>query len=202
MGSLNLCEILKGHEGEIFYSPIFGDLIFVCVIYPCVRFKTIAGDIWDINLNGKLYNNSDELCVFPSKDQRDWNKWIEEQNSKAPKTWNEFEKQLICNSYILGKGFGEVEFTKKGDTPIEKSALALLKIYQLIEVGYGGNILPNKYNGRNTFWIILLEGVTREFKVCPNSRSRHLVSFYTRAQAEEFLKYPENVRLLKDYFMI
>lgn len=78
--NINLCKILKGHEGETFYSPILGDLTFVCTIYPEVRFKTNAGDIWDINPNGKLYNNSDELCVFPSKDQRDWNKWAEENN--------------------------------------------------------------------------------------------------------------------------
>lgn len=73
--NLNLCEILKGHEGESFYSPIFGNLTFVRVIYPHVRFKTTAGAIWDINSTGKIYNNADELCVFPSKDQRDWSKW-------------------------------------------------------------------------------------------------------------------------------
>lgn len=28
----------------------------------------------NINSAGKIYNNADELCVFPSKDQRDWNK--------------------------------------------------------------------------------------------------------------------------------
>lgn len=40
MDNINLCKILKGHEGNTFYSPIFGDLTFVCTIYPNVRFKT------------------------------------------------------------------------------------------------------------------------------------------------------------------
>lgn len=75
--NLNLREILKGHEGESFYSPIFGNLIFMRVIYPHVRFKTTSGDIWDINPNGKIYNNSDEICVFPSKDHHDWDKWVQ-----------------------------------------------------------------------------------------------------------------------------
>lgn len=25
--NINLCEILKGHEGETFYSPLFGNII-------------------------------------------------------------------------------------------------------------------------------------------------------------------------------
>ena len=79
--NLNLCEILKRHEGESFYSPIFGNLTFVRVIYPHVRFKTASGDIWDINPNGKIYNNSDEICVFPSKTQHDWNKWVQKINN-------------------------------------------------------------------------------------------------------------------------
>ena len=76
--NINLCEILKGHEGETFYSPIYGNLTYHPTLYPLVRFKTVTGAIFDINANGKVYENSDELFVFPSKDQRDWNKWIEE----------------------------------------------------------------------------------------------------------------------------
>ena len=32
--------------------------------------------------------------------------------------------------------------------------------------------------------------------------SKYIIAFHTKEQAEEFLSYPENIQLLKDYFMI
>lgn len=198
--NINLCEILKGHEGETFYSPIFGDLTFVCTIYPDVRFKTSAGDIWDINPNGKLYNNSDELCVFPSKDQRDWNKWIEEQNTKVPKTWSEIDK-VFLNQDVL-----DAIETLESQTPIIsddislKSALALLKIHQLIEIGYGGNVTNEEWDSKKEWFVITCYDFETSEIVLSNKRSH--IAFHTREQAEEFLSHPENIQLLKDYFMI
>lgn len=201
MNNLNLCEILKGHEGEIFYSSLYGNMTFVEIrkgyAYPLIF--TLKSKDYYLTSDGKFNLDNAECLIFPSKDLRDWNKWFEEQKPKTPKTWKEIVESNQNKSYgvvITASGYDIA------NEPIEKSALALLKIHQLIEVSYGGNILPNKYNGQNTFWVILLEGVTKEFKACPNSRSRHLISFHTRAQAEEFLKYPENIQLLKDYFMI
>lgn len=44
--NINLFEILKGHEGETFYNPIFfGDLIFIQLNYPYIKFKTNKDDI-------------------------------------------------------------------------------------------------------------------------------------------------------------
>lgn len=93
--NINLCEILKGHEGETFWSDVF-DLVTLIEVKE--DFIIISWGIIKINLYKDGSRIKNERCVlFPSKDQRDWNKWIEEQKSKVPKTWEECYK-------ILGKG--------------------------------------------------------------------------------------------------
>lgn len=162
--TLNLCEILRGHEGEAFYNAISGSYI---------KLKSINGGIvfsgTSFNEDGS-YIKGGECMLFPSKDQRDWNKWDKENNKK---------------------------------TPIEKSALALLKIHQLIEVGYGGNVIKDEFfDERVMKYVINLdkEGRFHIYKGI-NIMNTH-IAFHTEEQAEEFLKYPENVQLLRDYFQI
>lgn len=201
--NINLCNLLKGHEGKTFYSPIFGNLLFVCIIYPCVRFKTISGDIWDINFNGKFYNNSDELCVYPSNEQRDWNKWIEEQNIKTPKTWSELCK--IDNRQVVREdciGIDTFQIITYNSPEVVKSAIALLKIHKLIEVGYDGNIANRKWNGRNKFAVIRYNTETKSIEVCHTITTKHHICFKTTELANEFLSHSENIQLIKDYYMI
>lgn len=160
----------------------------------------------DFTSKGEFYKDYNGECLlFPSKDQRDWNKWIEEQKSKLPKTWNDIKH---CNvevwKHISWMNYEPTE-------PIVKSALALLKIHQLIEVGYGGNITDEEWRNINikkyyfvpnteyspdegdNMWEIVYA------QTYPNKRT---FAFRTSEQAEEFLSYLENVKLLKDYFMI
>ena len=202
MNNLNLCEILKGHEGEIFYSPLYGNMTFVEIrkgyAYPLIF--TLKGKDYYLTSNGKFNLDNAECLIFPSKDQRDWNKWIEEQKPKTPKTWKELIEANQNKSYgviISTRGTGIA------DEPIEKSALALLKIHQLIEVGYGGNV---KNRDRVNFYIIQWSYECNRF-IIRNfgpflEDSGTPLCFHTKKQAIEFLSYPENVQLLKDYFMI
>lgn len=201
--NINLCEILKGHEGETFYHTWFGS----------VKLKEITDegfiiDDYDyiIPPNG-IVNEGAELCFFPSKDQRDWDKWIEE-NSKTPKTWDEF--CLHFKKYLnIACGFCPMESETQNysftvnNTPIEKSALALLKIYHLIKVGYGGNISSKEWYESNPKWVIAEFSKEEFVPVCVrNQQYRSYLAFHTKEQAEEFLSYEENIQLLKDYFMI
>lgn len=78
---LNLCEILKDcPKGTKFYSTIFGDVEFERMYegknYPIVvkrkdkSFALFAS-------NGYVIKEYDGECtLFPSKDQRDWSKWV------------------------------------------------------------------------------------------------------------------------------
>lgn len=201
--NINLCEILKGHEGETFYNPLLGNIKLAYITDEYIVFSyNLDLDELFIKHNGNS-KNTDELAVFPSKDQRDWNKWIEEQKSKVPKTWDELIEQNKCECYILGKGIGEVDFSSKGITPIEKSALSLLKIHQLIEVGYGGNISNEEWRNLDDYKFRLLWSIEDGRFIADSCRwNIHPIAFHTKEQAEEFLNYPENVQLLKDYFMM
>ena len=91
--NINLSGILKGHEGETLYSPILGDVKLVYALtedfisYP-IAVKVVSIDqVYYFTKEGKYEASvlDGEMLLFPSKDQRDWNKWIEE-NNKLPKT--------------------------------------------------------------------------------------------------------------------
>lgn len=207
--NLNLCEILKGHEGETFYSPLVGDVTLFCIFndnnacIECHIDSDINGTCSGISFypDGRYIRNVGECMLFPSKNQRDWNKWLEEQKPKVPKTWSECiiqEKGRRYHLSFIKKGDGYC--TEAGNTPIEKSALALLKIHQLIEVGYGGNITNGEWDSRKEWFVITCYDFETSEIVLSNRRSH--IAFHTREQAEEFLSHPENVQLLKDYFMV
>lgn len=190
-----LWEILKGHEGETFYSESLGyvelhQLESTSVILIVNKHKRIA-------FKCALIDAEDDL--FPSKDQRDWTKWDKENNKEAPKTWSELIKDneiLLMGSATSNPMYSETD----SGTAIEIAASALLKIHQLIEVGYGGNITNEEWNNAKTKYII--DGVVNKLNISDLSATRCHLAFHTREQAKEFLSYPENVQLLKDYFMI
>lgn len=86
------------------------------------------------------------------------------------------------------------------NNPIEKSAHALIKIHQLIEVRYGGNVDKTK-----EFYSIAYDVQDKRFIVrsCYNVIYDNVaVCFNSKELAEEFLLYKENIELLKDYFML
>lgn len=192
--NIDLCEILKGHEGETFYSPCYG-YITLKTIKPYCYFSLFFNDNnseYKFTKHGKISTSNDADCVlFPSKDQRDWNRWAEEQKPKVPKIWNEMKS---CNvevwQHISRMNYGPTE-------PIVKSTLSLLKIHQLIEVGYGGNVTNEEWEKA-----YIISCTADKIFTIHATNCIHTIAFHTKEQAEEFLKYPENVQLLKDYFMI
>lgn len=140
---------------------------------------------------------------IPSKDQRDWNKWDKENNHKTPKTWSEYLNHPNCEiTSTISLSLDGKDYLAN-DNSIEKSALALLKIHQLIEFGYGGNV---KNRDKINFFVIQWSYQDKRFVIrnfgpfledCGT-----IACFHTKEQAIEFLSYPENVHLLKDYYMI
>lgn len=199
--NINLCEILKGHEGETFYSPTFGNLTLFAINFQTLEFTSIENDTVAVESSGKFYDKADEIVVFPSKDQKDWIKWIEEQKSEVPKTWSELYNNK--NSFVDNELYTIDCLEENVKTPIEKSVLALLKIHQLIEVGYGGNVTNEEwFDWDNCIYFIEYNGEDKEYKILTTVCYKKHIAFHTKEQAEEFLSYHENVQLLKDYFMI
>ena len=80
--NLNLVEILKDcPKGTKLYSPLFGDVEFVRVCqnnyvdFPVV-IKLSDNTITSVTTDGRLYKYYNGECIlFPSKEQRDWNKF-------------------------------------------------------------------------------------------------------------------------------
>lgn len=208
--NINFCDILKGHEGETFYSPIVGNIIFDNIsyddfIYP-LHFITSVNNIITFTSNGRYrsgFKNS-EIMIFPSKNQRNWNKWIEEQKLEVSKTWNKLSNKDTSriNGIIQCVEYGVDNVLNV----IEKSAFALLKIYKLIDIAYGGNITNEEWNNQNTKYLICPShnGKNYNFIIINTTffTDKNHIAFHTEKQAKEFLSYSENVQLLKDYFML
>lgn len=130
----------------------------------------------------------------------------EEQKPKTPKTWSEFVKTVKVAGLRaeINTIWGDVVYAGTcRDTLIEKSALALLKIHQIIENGYGGNVSNEEWKDTNKLkWYFLLNKGSFDLMCSLIYKDKRLIAFHTKEQAEEFLSYPENVQLLKDYFII
>lgn len=102
--NLNLVEILKDcPEGTKLYSTIYGDVEFVkvrrsyYVDFP-IEIKLSDNSINNVTRDGKLFvNYSGECTLFPSKDQRDWNKFKVKSNKPKfdPKTLKPYDKVLV-----------------------------------------------------------------------------------------------------------
>lgn len=118
--NIDLTKILDGcPKGTKFYSPLFGevelDYIYGCRIgIACVKMNRL----YVFNAAGKYemvemrcsnswgnYYYSDECLLFPSKDQRDWSKFVRFWDKPKverfdPKTLQPFDKVLVRDSSL------------------------------------------------------------------------------------------------------
>lgn len=97
--NIDLIKILKNcPKGTKLYSLVHGEVEFDHIETYC-RHQYVIIQLKDfllerINFNGKLYNSYDGECIlFPSKDQRDWSKFIAPWYKKEAGTIDSIEKQ-------------------------------------------------------------------------------------------------------------
>lgn len=107
---LNLCEKLKNCPGgEKFWSPMLGDVKFICLGKSTIPVEDKKGRSWDINPDSTMTIDgitSVEPMLYPSREQRDWSKVkYERPVENLPKTWDEFVTEM---------GFNPEEFTADG----------------------------------------------------------------------------------------
>ena len=84
--NLDLTKILKGcPEGTKFYSTIYGEVCFVGIFYSENYPIGLIGCTKPFNMSKNVYvtkggldnhNFNGECTLFPSKDQRDWSKFV------------------------------------------------------------------------------------------------------------------------------
>ena len=99
--NLNLVEILKDcPEGTKLYSTVFGEVEFggisqIRTKYP-IDVKLNNNLTENLTIDGRIYTYYDGECVlFPSKEQRDWSKFIPKKPKFDPKTLKPFDKVLV-----------------------------------------------------------------------------------------------------------
>lgn len=104
MEKLNLREILKNcPKGTKLYSTIYGEVEFVKIDdhddeYPII-IKIDKDNSLAITQDGRLTIDYDGECaLFPSKKQRDWNRFKIKKDCFNPETLKPFDKVLVSNS--------------------------------------------------------------------------------------------------------
>lgn len=98
---IDLLEILKDcPKGTKLYSILFGEVEFEGVHSGSrtVGYTTRTGRRFDVTREGKMFEDYDGECtLFPSKDQRDWYKFVVPQCKKErfnPETLKPFDKVI------------------------------------------------------------------------------------------------------------
>ena len=108
--NIDLTKILEGcPEGTKFYSSIYGNVCFIRIShfssYPielmgCTKTFKMSTDVYTTKEGLDKHNFNGECTLFPSKDQRDWSKfvrfWDKPKVEKINlKTFQPFDKILV-----------------------------------------------------------------------------------------------------------
>ena len=201
---LNLCEILKYcPEGEPLYSPMLGDVKLYDINQEAkmVDVELESGDTWNINADGTItFGNvtSQEIMLYPSREQRDWTKVKYEKNKELPKTWEQFCKNYprkkdeayfdMCSQICIFPQDYEyrTEDTDKNLLPSKQAAeahLALMQLHQLRDVWREG-WLPDWKNSVQRKYVI--KNIDGEFLISLHYNSRCFLAFQDDKRADSF----------------
>ena len=120
------------------------------------------------------------------------------------KTWDDFvdnpEYEDIDNYFVE---LEEFMLDKNVEEKLRRKLLATHQIHQLIEHGYGGVITDNEWQDPNlTKWKIV-RSKDGSFNIESGTGYRvDLIAFHEKEQAEKFMLYPSNIRLIEEYNMV
>ena len=94
--NINLCEILKDcPKGTKLWSPVWGDITFETIdAFDGLVYVLKHKGVHIILDNGK-FDADGECIIFPSKDQRDWNKFKAPIKRFNPEEFKPFDKVLL-----------------------------------------------------------------------------------------------------------
>lgn len=102
--NIDLTQILKDcPKGTKFYTPTWGEVTFIKInigrAYPICIITDVYDDYVNLTKDGRYLSIPNTECIiFPSKDQRDWNKFTDPWHKKEkfdPNTLKPFDKVLV-----------------------------------------------------------------------------------------------------------
>lgn len=101
---INIAEILREYPiGTKLYSPLCGECTLHEVVKDKIFIRTCSNErIVIFDEYGRYFNDS-ECLLFPSKDNRDWNKFKVDKSKFDPKTLKPFDKVLVRGKEIAWK---------------------------------------------------------------------------------------------------
>ena len=181
--NLNLVEILKDcPKGTKLYSTIYGDVEFVKVSnhleYP-IEVKRRYYSIGSFTNDGRLLAGYNGECVlFPSKDQRDWSKFM----NKQSETEELCESQEITKwAYISDPLQKHSKFDPKTLQPFDK---VLVRDNDMVDwkVQLFSRIIEDE-----EFYPYVCINESYKYCIPYNDDTKHLVG--TTYEAPEFYKY-------------
>lgn len=116
------------------------------------------------------------------------------------KTWEDVEK--IKDSY---KSMVDYLLKFSNDIKLNKKLAATFQIKLLIELGYGGMVTEEEWKNDTIRKESIVPCDVRDgfkFVTCYYLSNKNFIAFHNIEQAEEFMSYPENRKLVEQYYMI
>ena len=200
---LNLCEILKYcPEGEPLWSPMLGDVKLYDINQEAkmVDVELESGDTWDINADGTItFGNvtSQEIMLYPSREQRDWTK-VKYEKKELPKSWKKFCEDnprkkdeayfdLYSKICILTQDYEyRDQDTDKNLLPSKQAVeahLALMQLHQLRDAWREGWVPDWKDDTQSKYVILKFKG---EFEIKEFYAASRFLTFQDEKRADEF----------------
>lgn len=134
---LNLCEILRGHEGEDFYSPCYGNVKLTDVYVENIMVRSIIGEKKHTLTDKGIHPNGGEPMLYPSKELREsytfegaWQKWAEE---NCIVTYEEIVKLLAKKFWC---GIENINCTSKKQLDKLYAINKLMNVQKYLEKGW------------------------------------------------------------------
>lgn len=116
------------------------------------------------------------------------------------KTWEDVQEMNEDSNFFM-RIADNLELPDK----IYSKCIATLKIAKLIELGYGGTVSKKEYTNNGAWQIVPYRDAYDEpfkLKIVFGWEHKTFISFKEEQQAEEFISCPENLELVKQYYII
>lgn len=127
------------------------------------------------------------------------------------KTWDDFLKEFHKGEDWNPKHELSDLFLYGISDKVKRKMIATAKLSKLIEFGYGGMVSEEEWKNEEWYKCVVLPSSQEEFLSLYEEdgfsfidvrqyQDKQFIAFHTHDQREEFMSYPENVKLVKEYY--